>query len=697
MNFKNFFKECHEKEVFKNLSIYVVSSWVLIQVFSEIWEPFGLPKISMTYLLLVLLIGFPFYVYLLWRYRLKPLESKLSQREGLKFKSKSDSPESGDFVTKKRKIHLPGVHFYSPFQRMYFTFLFVISLGAIFSTSLIVRANFLNEDNIGAFAFGTEDTNNNNRIAVLEFENNTANEQLDVVGKMAADWLINGITQNKVGQVISPKIIEEYSKVFQASILPSGNNEAILTDYLKPSKIVTGSYYLNNNSLWIQSAILNEQMNQTIISFDPVECDPSSPLDCVDELKQRLLGYLSTNRDKKTTVEEIIPKYDAYQYFLEAKEDAVKNEPAQLQLLEKAIAADSNYFEPKLWRIAYYYNKDEFAVADSLYNLVANSRIGSDRQRNLLYFYEALIKGDNKRAYDYLVKEYNYNELDLPTNSSLMVLGLQFVNKPQDIDFWFQNKEILPLVDKADLVKCTNCEYRYYVQGLANIELKKPEETITMLKSFENEAGLSYIKEVLLRAYVATNNTSAVSNLIEKLKLTSELEEWYSSCLKVGKLFLNNNDTINANYYFDQVLNSIENSKDELTLEVREYLAYIHFYKENYKEAEPLLEALVAAGNDEITDLTTLAMIYLKNGKTNKAESHIKDLDNLRNEYQYGAVDYAIARYYALAQDEDKAMGYLLKAVAAGKRYTPATFQHDVVFRPYTDTPEFKEIMTYWH
>ncbi|WP_373019252.1 hypothetical protein, partial [Muriicola sp.] len=60
MNLKDFIKECHEKEVFKNLSIYIVSSWVLIQVFSEIYEPIGLPKISMTYLLLALLISFPF-------------------------------------------------------------------------------------------------------------------------------------------------------------------------------------------------------------------------------------------------------------------------------------------------------------------------------------------------------------------------------------------------------------------------------------------------------------------------------------------------------------------------------------------------------------------------------------------------------------------------------------------------------------
>ena len=144
MKFKDFISECHDKEVFKNLSIYVVSSWVLIQVFSVVWEPFGLPKSSMTYLLLLVLLGFPFYIYVLWKFKLKPLESKLSRREGLKFTGEMATSKSATKGLKKRKIHLPGIHFYSPFQKMYFTALFVVTLVAVFSASLIVRANFVN-------------------------------------------------------------------------------------------------------------------------------------------------------------------------------------------------------------------------------------------------------------------------------------------------------------------------------------------------------------------------------------------------------------------------------------------------------------------------------------------------------------------------------------------------------------------------
>lgn len=124
MNLNNFFKECHDKEVFKKLSIYIVSSWVLIQVFAVTWEPLGLPKKSVTYLIILLLIGFPVSIYLVWRYHLVNLDFR---------KKKSD--KEGSLI----KIKLKN----SPFHKMYYSFLAIISVLSILSASLIINNNFL--------------------------------------------------------------------------------------------------------------------------------------------------------------------------------------------------------------------------------------------------------------------------------------------------------------------------------------------------------------------------------------------------------------------------------------------------------------------------------------------------------------------------------------------------------------------------
>lgn len=55
------------------LSIYVVSAWVVLQVLSVTWQPLGLPHKSVTFLIIVLLLCFPLYIFLLWKFKLAPL------------------------------------------------------------------------------------------------------------------------------------------------------------------------------------------------------------------------------------------------------------------------------------------------------------------------------------------------------------------------------------------------------------------------------------------------------------------------------------------------------------------------------------------------------------------------------------------------------------------------------------------------
>lgn len=690
MGFKEFIKECHEKEVFKNLSIYIVSSWVLIQVFSTIWEPFGLPKISMTYLLLVLIAGFPFYIYLIWRYRLKPMESKLSQREGLKVSSGANKSEPGTKKPKKRKIHLPGVHFYSPFQKLYFTMLFGVTIMAVFATSLIVNANFLEKSNSSDFVFAAEDQNN--KIAVLTFENNTADEKLDVVGKMAVDWIIHGITQNDVGQVISPKIVEEYSTVLKASLIPSSDDE-ILTDYLKPGKILKGTYYLNDGKLLVQCSLLDGNLNRTLISFDPVECDTDSPLTCIEELKQRILGYLSKGKPG-TDYEETPPKYEAFKLVIEALDNYESSDPEFLNAMNAAIAIDSNYFEPKLHRLTYFYNQEKFAIADSLVTIWSREPKTGERQVNLVRMWEALLNGDNQKAFNYFRKEYNYQPDDINNNMSAMVLALQFVNRPEAVDSIYRQQLFM---ERVDLNNCLECEYRYYIKGLADIELGNPQKPIEMFKDYGSAKGFEWVKEVLINAYVEMGNEDAVAEIMNAYRLTSDKTLWRKKTQSTAKEFLRAGDKDNADKYFNELLNSLEDQSTALAREEKELMAYAYFYKTDYGKAEELLRSLLQEKPESIDNKNYLAMSLFKIGKEKEASSLIKSLDAQRESYQYGAIDYAKARYYAISGDEDQMLQHLIRAVSAGKRFTSYAFQHDILMKPYVQSVSFQEVMNFWH
>ncbi len=690
MKFNDFIKKCQEKEVFKNLSIYLVSSWLLLQVFSVTWDPLGLPKITLTYLLLVLLLGFPFYMYLLWRFRLKSIKELGAKGNGEKVKSKVASSKSGIDLEGKRPMNLVPVHLKSSFHKMYFTFLLVISFIAVFSATLIIRANFMNRSESQALSMLTE-PEKGNKIAVMKFENNTLDDKLDVIGKMAVDWIMHGITQNKVGQVISPKIIEEYSGLLKASMIPDGD-QGVLREFLKPSKIIIGSYYLSEGQLLLQCSILDENMNNTLISFEPVGCDPSAPLDCIEALKQRILGYLvMEEKDPGNSFEETPPNFVAYQYLLEAHTKYSNTDPKYLDLLNEAIKADSTFFQPKVDRIEYYYNEQQFEKTDSLFRLLSKEANNNKRQMNLLNCYEALLKGDNRNIYKYFKNEYEIEPFDLANNSTAMVLALQFVNRPEDVDAIYSALSM----EQMDLEKCRFCEFRNYMKALATIDLGHPEDAVQLLEPFRKKVGYVYLKEALLLSYVILHQEDNVKTLLDDIKLTNESKEWYALSVYAGKEFLLQENKKSANVYFDQVINSIQENYNGLNQTVKDLLPFAYYYKEDYAKAEKLFEDQFRRTSDP-TLLSYLAITAHHNEKDTVAAQYLSQLDQMRTKFDFGKVDYALAQYYAALGDEKKALDHLLKAVADGKRYLSSTYQHDIHFKPYLQTAAFNRVMNFW-
>ena len=106
MRFDAFLKECQDKEVFKKLSIYAVFSWLVIQVISTVQQPMGLSPLIVTYVLILLLVGFPIYIFYIWKFQIAPIHKKQMAETGI-------VPEKRGFFGSK-----------TPFQRYYFLSIF---------------------------------------------------------------------------------------------------------------------------------------------------------------------------------------------------------------------------------------------------------------------------------------------------------------------------------------------------------------------------------------------------------------------------------------------------------------------------------------------------------------------------------------------------------------------------------------------
>ncbi len=483
MKFNTFIKQCHKKEVFKLLSIYVVSSWVILQVLSVTWQPLGLPQKSVTYLILLLLILFPLYIFLIWKFKIAPLEN---------------SETETDQEDKRKK---------AAFHKMYFSALGIISMISVCAIFLIVDKNFGQKNELPT---RTE----SDKIAVLKFGNNTGDPQYDVVSKMTADWITHGITENKAGQVISQEVINDYNEHLKKNKVYA-TEDAVVKEYFKPGKIISGNFYLKGNKLLFQCALKDGATDKTIIAFKPTECDRNAPLDGIDDLKETIIGYLMTKDQKKEMLQNTPPKYEAYQYLLEAK-SAPDNEQ-YISLLNKSIAADSTYFEPKVLRVGYNFGVENYEKADSLLNSIKPVSNQNKRQLNLLEMYGAMLNGNNKRVFQTIMEEYNIAPWDLKTNKSAMVAALQYVNKPEKVAEIYNEIKM----DSLDIQNCLDCLDRLYVKAYADLALGKPESAVALLEPILKTNTINFLIKPLVTGYIKSGAIKKVDSLLNKFEYTT--------------------------------------------------------------------------------------------------------------------------------------------------------------------------------
>lgn len=650
---------CNEKEVFKKLSLYIVFSWVLLQVISTLADAIGLSKNVLTYSLIFLLVGLPTYIFYVWKTYLKNIKPVATSRS-----------IDGNQEKKTRNTF--------SFQTYYF-----ISLGII---SFLVGSSVVG---LYFFKFGeeivTEEIELHDKIAVLKFGNSTGQTDYDMIGDMAADWIIHGISQYQIAQVITPDTYEEFTEIFKASVVPNSKNQT-LQEYFNPKQIITGNYFLKEGQLIFNGSIIDGKNNTLLFSFESIECDSKNPLDCIELLKQKILGFLVTEQNKELNLQETPPNYKAYSKVIKAKENR-SDHKLYLRLLNESIQIDSSYFEPHYLRVEYLYNRGNYAQADSLLKIIQPVFSNGVRQKNLLMLLRALLSGNNKMIYRYQQKEYNYAPFDLSKNMSRMVIALEFVNLPDDVESIYSeiNSENL------DVENCSYCDFRNYIQAMAYIELGEYDKVVTLLEEMVGISDRLILKKALIEAHIKLKNYEIINEVISNFESKMETEDWLDLTLFTGmNLLIEKKDSL-AISYFEKVISN-ESSKKNGSL-----LAMAYYFKGDFEVSETHFDTLVSAFPENIEYNVMLAISYEKNGKKDKAQEALANLEALRKEFQFGALDYAFGQYYAALNDEKNVRKYLLKSVAAGYQYNNYTFQHDPHFKEMKSENYFKEIMNYWH
>ena len=189
-------------------------------------------------------------------------------------------------------------------------------------------------------------------------------------------------------------------------------------------------------------------------------------------------------------------------------------------------------------------------------------------------------------------------------------------------------------------------------------------------------------------AFIRSNRLDKLDQLVADVELTADAKDLNVLYLFIGNEFLLQQNREMANTYFNKVIQTGNEQTNSL--------AESYYLLKEYKKAELIYQVLHDENPEDFTYISRLASCLAKNQKIEEATNMIKKIEPLREDFQFGQVDYCIAQYYAVLEDEENVFQYLLKSIAQGNYYTISSFQNDPHFAGYFKSKRFESILNYW-
>jgi len=251
-----------------------------------------------------------------------------------------------------------------------------------------------------------------NRVVVAIFENQTGDNSLDPLGRMASDWISQRISQTGDIEVVpTMAVLEAYSTFPSKLDIPQSSKllRALAKD-TGAGTMVYGTYYLTNQELHFQAHITDVQNQKLIHSLDPVKGELDNKMDVIQSLSKRVMDALAFYFDK-TFVEPLIaykkpPAYEAYNEFLQGAEFFGRSDYVRaIQHFARAIELDPSFFSPKLYIAVAYYNMKKYAESEVIVQSLKKNRdqlVPFDC--HMLDWYAAYLSGKYEESLRFIIK-----------------------------------------------------------------------------------------------------------------------------------------------------------------------------------------------------------------------------------------------------------------------------------------------------
>jgi TolB-like protein len=524
------------------------------------------------------------------------------------------------------------------------------------------------------------------RIAVMPYQNNTNDPDLDMVGEMAADWIIQGMMNLENVQVVSYQTIKDVTQ--HTGTIREMKFRQIFQRQTGAQKVIRGTYYRQGEDLIFQSQIIDMASGNVEFVLPEITGTHTEVMDLVNELRQRVLGYFIVVKDKILLLEHKPPKYEAYKAYLEAYSYFGADYDQSRKLCGQAIAIDSSFLWPYLTMAGSFYNQGNITALDSVIALV-NRRFKHLDEYERAYLAWAKTMSTAELQDDYqLMKPIFFRDPKNLRNNYLMGYSTSMLNKPEETVSYFS------MIDLADLqVKYQAQTWWHLIYAYNLIRLDSLDKAAYVLSKVPKElASLGYYYR---RAdiYLLRGQEDSLQALVNKLESSHLPDEMISNLyVYISIQYKMKEDTDRHRKWSGLAIDKIR-SQSGLQSARDEMLAGTYYFTDDYIKALPYYSERLRTGSTAWYDLARIGCIYARLGEVDQAAEIINRLQGLDSPQTIGQYRYAMALVYSTLGEKEKAVAHMKQAFRAGFGFTSSRYKDAFEFLPLSGYPPFEEFV----
>jgi tRNA A-37 threonylcarbamoyl transferase component Bud32/tetratricopeptide (TPR) repeat protein len=525
------------------------------------------------------------------------------------------------------------------------------------------------------------------RLAVAVFENQTGDQELVYIGRMACDRLTQGIEETGLYEVVPAATVSTILKDVE-----KGDPIQILAKRTGAGTIVSGTYYLQHNVIHFQSQILDAVEAKVLYALDPVYQMAGSPDPALNLLREKVMGTLACLNDKDLEEPLLLgvkpPTYEAYKEYKVGWDTFMGGEQSRsIAHFIRAMNLDPEFRYAMIPMAAYYMNSSNYVRAKELISQAEEIRDELDpiTEMYTIDYAGAWLRGDlegqyraQKRAADlYGTTMFNYS----------IALNANRLNRPREAINRLKALDPDDMFVKDWLGYWNNLSLAYHLLGQHEQELKEARRSRQLFP--ERMRTIWY--EV--RAWTASGNIDEIDFAIEKsFSLPPQSMSPGSLMYRAGRMLRAYGFREAAVYLLNRARDWYNNQPpdEKKTRSFRSRMASILYYLESWEESLEVYRELYEERPDSISYLGYLGFLAARLGDRTEAQRISEELKNIDRPYLFGSNTVLRAGIAALLGEKEQAMELIRDSLAQGQDYSILYWSME--FEGLEDYPPFIEL-----